>query len=68
MNNQQHINSGENVILRLYQTYLNILKVKNWKTYMDGLSYLKGRGAFMWELENPEKVMGDPNRQTQEIW
>ena len=24
-----------------------MVKVKNWKTYMDGLSYLKGRGAFM---------------------
>ena len=35
--------------------------MKKWKTQIDGLSYLKGRGAFMWELENPGKVMGDPN-------
>lgn len=37
---------------------------------MGGLAYLKGGGGpFIWELENPEKVKGDPNKQKpQEIW
>ena len=39
---------------------------EKWKTQIDGLSYLKGRGAFMWELENAGKVMFP--EQAQEMW